>query len=358
MGVPEPLRARAPPLRAFYRARTVPRLCCRAHIRRNGRRCPMETAETNGRSGRRFIQPPLPTSSTLCSVAGERLGAGGRTCASWTNGYTRDSCIAQRQPCLARNKQGSSRSYARSMRRHIGLGTGVLSLVIILALLASNIALLDDQEQTYQQLATLVDTPAGHPREKMSELPRACIAWLTVAGTTISYPIAHPSSSEPDYYLDHSLWDAASSVGCPYLDARSDPDGTHLMVFGHHLAHSTVMLSELADSYQQVHFDTIGTATWQPIADGTQSGKARSFEPLCALEVPATFTPIQRVTFASRAALHDWLEELVARASARANTWRQRLEQADYVLSLITCTEGNGRSKQRTITVFVAQAGE
>lgn len=318
----------------------------------------METAGTIGGSGRRVIQPPLPASSALCSGSGERLVAGGRTCASWTNGYTRDSCVTQRQPRLARNKQGSSCSSTRSMRRRIGLGTGVLSLVIILALLASNIALLDDQERTYQQFATLVDRPAGDQRVKMSGLPRACVAWLTVAGTTISYPIAYPSTSEPDYYLDHSLWGAASSAGCPYLDARSDPNGTHLMVFGHHLAHSTVMLSELADSYQQAHFDTIGTATWQPIADGAQSGKARSFEPLCALEVPATFTPIQRVTFASRAALHDWLEELVARASARASTWKQRLEQADYVLSLITCTEGNGRSKQRTIMVFVAQADE
>lgn len=318
----------------------------------------METAGTNGGSDCRVIQPPLPASSTLCSVAGERLGAGGRTCASWTNGYTRDTCATQRQPRLAHNKQGSSHSFARSMGRRIGLGTGVLSLVIILALLASNIALLDDQEQTYQQLATLVDTPVDDQREKMSGLPRACVAWLTVAGTNISYPIAHPSTLEPEYYLDHSLWGTASSVGCPYLDARSDPNGTHLMVFGHHLAHSTVMLSELADSYQQARFDTIGAATWQPIDDGARSGKARSFEPLCALAVPATFAPIQRVTFASRAVLHDWLEELVVRASARASTWKQRLEQADYVLSLITCTEGNGRSQQRTITVFVAQADE
>ncbi len=330
----------------------------------------METAEMNGRNGGRTIRSPLPASraprtgrrggldANERTSAGSRIRTGRQTCTSRMNGRAQINRATQRQPRLPHGKQGPSRSSTRSMRCRICLGAGVLSLAMVLALLASNIALLDDQAQAYQQLATLIDSPANNRNDGLSGLPSMCVAWLTVAGTNISYPIAYPSSSKPDYYLDHSLWGTASSVGCPYLDARSNPDGIHLMVFGHHLANSTVMLSELAASYQQERFDTIGAATWQPVADGTRSGAARSFEPLCALTVPATFTSIQRVTFASRAALHDWLEELVARASARAGSWKQRLEQADYVLSLITCTEGNGRSQKRTITVFVAQADE
>ena len=166
------------------------------------------------------------------------------------------------------------------------------------------------------------------------------VAWINVDGTHISYPVAQPTSTmADDYYLHHAIDGTPHSLGCPYIDRRSSKDGQHVVVYAHHLASSPVLFGELANRYQQ--------------EDG-KVDRTTIFQPLCALRVPASYEAIQRFSFTSIEDMKAWLTELAREASACTENWQTAISGARRVLSLITCTEGNGHSMWRTIVIFVS----
>lgn len=48
------------------------------------------------------------------------------------------------------------------------------------------------------------------------------VAWLTIPGTNIDYPIAQHSDN--DYYIHHLFTGEWNSSGCLFMDCRNDPD--------------------------------------------------------------------------------------------------------------------------------------
>lgn len=182
----------------------------------------------------------------------------------------------------------------------------------------------------------------------------AVVAWIDVDGTHISYPVAQPTSTmADDYYLHHAIDGTPHSLGCPYIDRRSSKDGQHVVVYAHHLASSPVLFGELANRYQQDAFDKLGNATWRSVEDG-KVARTTIFQPLCALRVSASYEAIQRFSFTSIEDMKAWLTELAREASACTENWQTATSGAQRVLSLITCTEGNGHSMRRTIVIFVS----
>ncbi|GEM_PF-2595981 len=182
----------------------------------------------------------------------------------------------------------------------------------------------------------------------------AAVAWIEVDGTQISYPVAQPTSTmADDYYLHHAIDGTPHSLGCPYIDRRSSKDGQHVVVYAHHLASSPVLFGELANRYQQDAFDKLGNATWRSVEDG-KVDRTTIFQPLCTLHVPASYEAIQRFSFTSIEDMKAWLTELAREASACTENWQTAINGARRVLSLITCTEGNGHSMWRTIVIFVS----
>lgn len=182
----------------------------------------------------------------------------------------------------------------------------------------------------------------------------AVVAWIDVDGTHISYPVAQPTSTmADDYYLHHAIDGTPHSLGCPYIDRRSSKDGQHVVVYAHHLASSPVLFGELANRYQQGAFDKLGNATWRSVENG-KIARTTIFQPLCALRVPASYEAIQQFSFTSIEDMKAWLTELAHEASACTENWQTAISGARRVLSLITCTEGNGHSMRRTIVIFVS----
>ena len=81
---------------------------------------------------------------------------------------------------------------------------------------------------------------AEHPDvdwEQLQQVNPAVCAWVVVPGTNVSYPIVASPSSEPDYYIDHSIYQEHSVEGTPYLDVHCAADWSSPLsaVYGHHL---------------------------------------------------------------------------------------------------------------------------
>lgn len=176
------------------------------------------------------------------------------------------------------------------------------------------------------------------------------VAWLSVEGTGIDYPVVQPGEGKPsDWYLHHDFWGNPSSIGSLYLDSRADADGRHMLVFGHHLGLSGQMFSPIYDTYKQGEFDGIGTAHWSTPGSGTVD-----FEPVMAMSVDKSYEPIQTFEFATVDELQSWLGELSHDATAVSPELDSLTDGASRVLTLVTCSSAWSGQRARTLLVFVA----
>lgn len=227
----------------------------------------------------------------------------------------------------------------------------VMSAAILLAHTAVN-------DRAYDKLRDAVSSPgsasqsdtgqasASPDRDDLRSMDIA--AWLTVDGTDISYPVVQPDDELPrDWYLTHNVWGDWDPLGCPYLDRRSNADGKHLLVFGHHMQGTDQMFSELSSAYEQDSFDTIRLATW-----ATPQGDVIEFSPLLAMNVDASYADIQRFDFIDSDDLHAWLKELIGSSTAVSEGALDFADHTTRVLTLVTCSEAQAGGRTRTLIVF------
>ena len=95
-----------------------------------------------------------------------------------------------------------------------------------------------------------------------------CIGWLSIDGTSISYPVMY-TPSEPQKYLRRNFYGKYSQSGVPFLDGRCDLQSTNLIIYGHNMKNGTMFsdLKRYADrdflnAHRTVKFET---------ADGVQT---------------------------------------------------------------------------------------
>lgn len=70
-----------------------------------------------------------------------------------------------------------------------------------------------------------------------------CIGWLSIDGTSISYPVMY-TPSEPQKYLRRSFYGKYSQSGVPFLDGQCSTNGGNLIIYGHNMKNGT-MFSDL-----------------------------------------------------------------------------------------------------------------
>lgn len=84
---------------------------------------------------------------------------------------------------------------------------------------------------------------AGHNIQALIAENADCIGWLSIDGTSISYPVMY-TPSEPQKYLRRSFYGKYSQSGVPFLDGRCSTVGGNLIIYGHNMKNGT-MFSDL-----------------------------------------------------------------------------------------------------------------
>ena len=84
---------------------------------------------------------------------------------------------------------------------------------------------------------------AGHNIQALIAENADCIGWLSIDGTSISYPVMY-TPSEPQKYLRRSFYGQYSQSGVPFLDGRCSTVGGNLIIYGHNMKNGT-MFSDL-----------------------------------------------------------------------------------------------------------------
>lgn len=221
--------------------------------------------------------------------------------------------------------------------------------------------------------------------EEAWRINESVVAWITIDGTVIDYPVAQ--ADDNDYYLHHDIYGDWSYSGV-FADYRCDVDGSAVLVYGHHMDNGT-MFENVAHTQHQDQFDAIGTLHWStPAIENTD------YEPCFAMSVYADYGPVQEFTFeptdeqleeaarkiaeqnkistslasvqistlptklqlearneADKIALRAWLRDMAKDAEATSSNMDWLIENADRVLTTTTCT--SALNNNRTLTVFV-----
>lgn len=95
-----------------------------------------------------------------------------------------------------------------------------------------------------------------------------CIGWLSIDGTSISYPVMY-TPSEPQKYLRRSFYGQYSQSGVPFLDGRCSMVGGNLIIYGHNMKNGT-MFSDLKRYVDRDFLNAHRTVKFET-ADGVQT---------------------------------------------------------------------------------------
>ena len=172
------------------------------------------------------------------------------------------------------------------------------------------------------------------------------VAWLSIPGTSISYPVV--SSSNTDYYLNHLFTGEKSKLGCLFSLPSSDyrTPSKNIAIYGHHLSHSEAMFSSLLDykdeSYRKAH----------PTIEMNTIYGDRTYRIFAVLNMKVSDWDAAVADFSSR-------EEFLAYADrARQKALYQTavsVSENDHILTLITCERSYGGVSGRLIVMAVEE---
>lgn len=113
----------------------------------------------------------------------------------------------------------------------------------------------DDEENVVELSNQSSETITYYQPHSVSDLLSMnpdCFAWISIAGTNISYPVMH-TPDNPQKYLNKSFYGEYSQSGVPFLDSRCTEDSSNLIVYGHNMNNGT-MFADLCNYTDYSYF--------------------------------------------------------------------------------------------------------
>lgn len=188
--------------------------------------------------------------------------------------------------------------------------------------------------------------PSGADLDACLKQNKDFVAWLTIPGTKIDYPVVRSNNTE--YYLHHLFTGKESKLGCLFSLKSSDYElpSKNIAIYGHHLSNSTAMFSTLlkyksksyCDSHGVIHLDSLyGERDYQVFA--VVNMNVSDWD-----TATASFTSnegfLRFVNRARKAALYETDVQVMAE---------------DHILTLITCDRSYSGASGRLIVMAVQE---
>lgn len=172
------------------------------------------------------------------------------------------------------------------------------------------------------------------------------IAWLSIPGTVISYPVV--SSDDSAYYLGHLFNGKKSKLGCLFSLKNSDyqQPSQNIAIYGHHLSHSDAMFSTLIDYKQEAYYAEHSVIT----LDGLFG--RRSYRIFAVLNMKVSDWDPATASFGSGKAFLEFVNR--AKRKALYSTGVE-VQEDDHILTLITCDRSYGGASGRLIVMAVQE---
>ena len=178
--------------------------------------------------------------------------------------------------------------------------------------------------------------PAIHNLSLLKEKNPDCVAWVSIPGTSIDFPVMQNG----EYYLKHDFDGNYTDYGLPFLDERCSLGGSdNLIVYGHHMNDGS-MFSELLnyadESYCKNHPEIV-----LETADGTETYQVSAVLQEKSSYVDGEWSLFDQINI-SAGAFNTLVENIGER---RLYDTGRELVFGDKLLTLVTCeySQRNGR---------------
>lgn len=110
-----------------------------------------------------------------------------------------------------------------------------------------------------------------------------CIGWLSIDGTSISYPVMY-TPSEPQKYLRRSFYGQYSQSGVPFLDGRCSTVGGNLIIYGHNMKNGTMFSDlkkyvniEFLNTHRTVKFETVDGSRYYTVTEALKTNTSNAW---------------------------------------------------------------------------------
>ena len=172
------------------------------------------------------------------------------------------------------------------------------------------------------------------------------VAWLSIPGTVISYPVVR--SDDSAYYLSHLFNGKKSKLGCLFSLKSSDyrKPSQNIAIYGHHLSHSDAMFSTLIDYKQEAYYAEHSVITLDSIYG------RRSYRIFAVLNMKVSDWDPATTNFGSGKAFIQFVNR--AKRKALFNTGVE-VKEDDHILTMITCDRSYGGASGRLIVMAVQE---
>ncbi len=188
--------------------------------------------------------------------------------------------------------------------------------------------------------------PAGVDLTACLEQNSDFIAWLTIPGTKIDYPVVR--SDRTGYYLHHLFSGRESKLGCLFSLTSSDyrTPGRNIAIYGHHLSQSNAMFTTLLR-----YKDASWCASHSRIRLETLYG-TRDYRVFAVVNMDVNDWDASAGSFSGSSAFMAFVNR--AREAALYETGVP-VTAEDHILTLITCDRSYGGADGRLIVMAVQE---
>jgi sortase B len=141
----------------------------------------------------------------------------------------------------------------------------------------------------------------------------AIIAWITIPGTPVNYPVVDAPADDSSFYLTHDVQGRLNCFGCIYRDPDCTSDDTrNTVLYGHNMGWSNAMFGSLAS-----YTDPVFAREHRRVIIRTPT-ETRTYR-ACAATVVNGLDAHKHVSFTDRTDFERW--------------WKRTYQDADIKLS-------------------------
>ena len=198
--------------------------------------------------------------------------------------------------------------------------------------------------------ASTSPSPTKKPAETATKPPATqnadYIAWLSIPGTVIDYPVVR--SDRTDYYLHHLITGQESKLGTLFSLTTSDYEtpSRNIAIYGHHLSNSTAMFSTLMEYKKEDYWKK-----HQLIQVDSIYGK-KTYRIFAVLNHTVSDWDASTASFKDDASFMKFVNR--ARKKAFYDTGVP-VSETDNIITLITCDRSFGGVQGRLLVMGVEQ---
>ena len=197
-------------------------------------------------------------------------------------------------------------------------------------------------------------TPTAAPTQPGSGIDLAAclaqnrdfVAWLTIPGTKINYPVVRSDNTE--YYLHHLFTGKESKLGCLFSLKSSDyqTPSKNIAIYGHHISHSDAMFSTLMD-----YKDASYCSAHSLIRVNSLYGE-RTYRVFAVLNMKVSDWDAATASFSSDESFMRFINRAIKKSMVDTGV---QVKAEDNILTLITCDRSYGGASGRLIVMAVQE---